>query len=163
MQLKIRSNMTFGFHGVEDVECPEVIRQPNGGYIACAHESHKVDESGNRILEADRKNRLLEQVVPEVERHYQEQQGRVEARQPKPKPKPRAKRAAKTPAACICECGGTTKGGRFLPGHDAKLKSRLLSTMRDGEAPASERALALSRLEELGWGRYVTEQDRGDL
>jgi hypothetical protein len=25
----------------------------------------------------------------------------------------------------MCSCGGTTKGGRFLPGHDARLHSEL--------------------------------------
>lgn len=28
---------------------------------------------------------------------------------------------AKTPQACGCGCGGMTKGGRFLPGHDARF------------------------------------------
>src|SRR5207302_10431153 len=27
------------------------------------------------------------------------------------------------PFGCHCGCGGTTKGGKFLPGHDARLKS----------------------------------------
>ena len=27
----------------------------------------------------------------------------------------------KTPQACGCGCGGMTKGGRFLPGHDARF------------------------------------------
>lgn len=164
-QLKIRSNMVFGFHGVEDVECPEVIRQPTGGYIACAHDSHKVDESGNRILEADRKERLLNEVVPEVERRFQDQRGRIDTRERIAKPKsPGVKRkTAKQPADCLCECGGQTKGGRFLPGHDAKLKSKLLAALRDSDASTADRVTALSRLEELGWGRYVTEQDRGAL
>jgi hypothetical protein len=30
-------------------------------------------------------------------------------------------------AACLCGCGGVTKG-RFVPGHDAVLKSRLART-----------------------------------
>ncbi len=25
---------------------------------------------------------------------------------------------------CLCGCGGTTKGGRFKPGHDAKLHGK---------------------------------------
>jgi len=28
-------------------------------------------------------------------------------------------------ALCECECGGETKGGKFLPGHDQKLRSKL--------------------------------------
>ena len=29
------------------------------------------------------------------------------------------------PRPCKCECGGMTKGGTFLPGHDAKYHSRM--------------------------------------
>jgi len=36
----------------------------------------------------------------------------------------RAKRS-KTPLPCTCECGGMTKGGKFLPGHDARYYSRM--------------------------------------
>lgn len=30
----------------------------------------------------------------------------------------------RSPRDCECGCGAQTKGGRFLPGHDAKLHSR---------------------------------------
>lgn len=36
----------------------------------------------------------------------------------------RAKRT-KDPRDCECGCGAQTKGGRFIPGHDAKLHKRL--------------------------------------
>ncbi len=47
-----------------------------------------------------------------------------------PKAAPRAKRVTKAaegrqPKECLCGCGGMTKGGRFLPGHDAKYHSAL--------------------------------------
>lgn len=31
-----------------------------------------------------------------------------------------------TPRPCLCECGGETKGGRFVPGHDARLYGRII-------------------------------------
>lgn len=34
---------------------------------------------------------------------------------------PAPPRKAKTPRACACGCGAQTKGGRFAPGHDARL------------------------------------------
>jgi hypothetical protein len=37
------------------------------------------------------------------------------------------------PRPCECECGGMTKGGRFQPGHDAKLASQLLAEARAAE------------------------------
>lgn len=40
---------------------------------------------------------------------------------PKRESKPPKER---TPVACECGCGEMTKGGRFIPGHDARLHSR---------------------------------------
>lgn len=33
----------------------------------------------------------------------------------------------KTPKLCACGCGGQTKGGEFLSGHDAKLYSAIIN------------------------------------
>lgn len=49
---------------------------------------------------------------------------------------------------CLCGCGGLPKAGRFLPGHDAKLKSALLRWIRDGDESARD---ALCR---MGWGHF---------
>jgi hypothetical protein len=46
---------------------------------------------------------------------------------------------------CECACGGTTRGGRFLPGHDAKLKGRLLRQAADGDQGARD------ELRRRGW------------
>lgn len=32
---------------------------------------------------------------------------------------------------CLCDCNGWTRGGKFLPGHDAKLKSQALILLDD--------------------------------
>ncbi len=45
---------------------------------------------------------------------------------------------------CGCGCGAPVRR-RFLPGHDAKLKSRLLGAWRAGEPAAAD------RLRDLGW------------
>ena len=42
-------------------------------------------------------------------------------------------REGRTPRPCLCSCGGTTKGGRFLPGHDAKLRSELMAQIKKGD------------------------------
>lgn len=50
------------------------------------------------------------------------------------------------PATGACECcGEPTRGGRFLPGHDARLKSRLRKAARDGDPQAA------GELEQRGW------------
>ncbi len=50
---------------------------------------------------------------------------------------------------CECGCDDATNGGRFLPGHDAKLKSKLIKdALAGGEG-------AVKRLEALGWTKFL--------
>lgn len=56
----------------------------------------------------------------------------------------------RTPRECECGCGGMTGGGRFIPGHDSKMKSRLLGEYDEGSAEAG------ATLIEKGW--YTQEQ-----
>jgi hypothetical protein len=44
-------------------------------------------------------------------------------------PKAKATPKAKEPRNCLCGCGGQTKGGRFIPGHDARFHSRIKTLM----------------------------------
>lgn len=66
---------------------------------------------------------------------------------------PRLPRARKPKPAqdCSCGCGGQTRGGRFIPGHDSRLKGWLLRVERkvvtldqipEGEREAVKRHLA---------------------
>jgi hypothetical protein len=65
------------------------------------------------------------------------------------------------PRECTCGCGGITSGGLFLPGHDARMRSRLLREIRDGATPESERA-ALAELAKFpGLMHNVGEWDLG--
>jgi hypothetical protein len=54
----------------------------------------------------------------------------------------KAKKVSKVevkPKPCECGCKAMAKpGSRFLPGHDAKLKSRLLKASRDGDKAAKK-------------------------
>jgi hypothetical protein len=56
--------------------------------------------------------------------------------------------APPTGRKCGCGCGADVKR-RFLPGHDAKLKSSLLRRARTNDKAA------VKKLEELGWGRFL--------
>lgn len=49
---------------------------------------------------------------------------------------------------CLCGCGGHPKG-RFLPGHDAKLKGRLKKEALGEDSSVA--AAAIARLASLGW------------
>jgi hypothetical protein len=48
---------------------------------------------------------------------------------------PHPKRTA-APRECACGCGGMTRGGTWLPGHDAKALSRMLAEIRAAKAAA---------------------------
>jgi hypothetical protein len=43
------------------------------------------------------------------------------------------------PRPCLCSCGGTTKGGRFLPGHDARLHGELKRNLEKDPLLRNER------------------------
>lgn len=56
--------------------------------------------------------------------------------------KEKAPKAEKVGQACLCGCGGMTKGGRFLPGHDARWHGRVKQAMAAGKTQAEAEALA---------------------
>lgn len=61
-----------------------------------------------------------------------------------PEKKEKVARAAKVkePQACLCGCGGSTKGGRFLPGHDARYHARIKAAMAAGKTHEEAERLA---------------------
>jgi predicted nuclease with RNAse H fold len=60
--------------------------------------------------------------------------------------------ARRPEASRLCECGcGRPVRRRFLPGHDSKLKSRLLREARAGDAARAE-------LARLGWSKFVERE-----
>ena len=48
-------------------------------------------------------------------------------------------REGRTARPCLCSCGGTTKGGRFLPGHDARLHGELKRNLKNDPLLRNER------------------------
>lgn len=50
---------------------------------------------------------------------------------------------------CLCGCECTTKGGRYLPGHDAKHKSALVQAALAGGKRAENKLFA------LGWAGFL--------
>jgi hypothetical protein len=43
--------------------------------------------------------------------------------------------------SCACGCGGHPSRGEFLPGHDAKLRGKLLTRIDDGDEKAIDEFL----------------------
>lgn len=62
----------------------------------------------------------------------------------------RTKAAPKAPQRCHCGCGSLTKGGRFVPGHDAKLKGRL-GQARSAQDTHADYVEALAERIARGW------------
>lgn len=59
-------------------------------------------------------------------------------------PAPRvAVRTTGTKPPCTCLCGGTTGGGRYLPGHDARHLKNLTTRITSGELTLSDAMLVL--------------------
>ena len=48
-------------------------------------------------------------------------------------------REGRTLRRCLCSCGGTTRGGRFLPGHDARLYGELKRNLEKDPLLRNER------------------------
>lgn len=69
-------------------------------------------------------------------------------------------RKPKSHPLCECGCGEHTRGGRFLPGHDAKLKSKLIKNARaEGEDKSPDACeAAWNQLVELDWSHMFDEE-----
>jgi hypothetical protein len=64
------------------------------------------------------------------------------------RPVPQNNGSPPTGRKCRCGCGSDVKR-RFLPGHDAKLKSRLVKEARNGSEAAREELI------EEGWEKFI--------
>jgi hypothetical protein len=85
---------------------------------------------------------------PRFERYqqYREQAAKVE-RADERRAEPRAPRVERPTEGTCDHCGAPTKGGHFVAGHDAKLKSELAALAREGDVEA----LAELMLRPTGW------------
>lgn len=57
---------------------------------------------------------------------------------------------------CLCQCGIKTKGGQFVPGHDARYKSQLIATALGDDADAAAEAERI--LEGRGWTKFLEKR-----
>jgi hypothetical protein len=63
-----------------------------------------------------------------------------------------------TPQKCLCKCGGETKGGKFIPGHDARLKGQFITAFREAKtADAKAKVTAQVKAINPMWTKYLTE------
>lgn len=57
---------------------------------------------------------------------------------------------------CLCGCGIKTKGGQFVPGHDARYKSQLIATALGDDEDAAVEAERI--LEGRGWTKFLDKR-----
>lgn len=82
-------------------------------------------------------------------REIQEKATMAKIEESKDKAAKRAEAKPKT-GTCVCGCNGTTKGGKFLPGHDARFVSVLVGTTVDANFTAKSEQAARKRLKDVG-------------
>lgn len=173
-ELRMHTPLRAGFHDKGE-PCPEVFRGANDSWIACSHPDHAKVES-----EEMRRRRLQVEVIPariaaenakQTESHdtkvvmtnTENNDPTTEAPAAAPPDKAVSAKRSRTPRECTCGCGEMTKGGKFRPGHDARLHSSLVATVSDIEARLETRQAALARLESLNWGHHVPDAVREGL
>lgn len=119
--------------------CPGAYRSPDGEAHACSCECH-----GGAGVPQDHESASLPTLAPVG----------PDARGEGLEAERRPKRAPESTNRCAC-CGRPCKS-RFLPGHDAKLKSRLYAAAKQGDA------YAWAELALRGWSRLgkISEVER---
>lgn len=82
-----------------------------------------------------------------------------------PHPKSEAKQPkTRTFPDCTCGCGGKTRGGLFLPGHDARLRGQLVKCIRGEKGHEVVVSVGgplecVDKMVRLGWARFVPEAE----
>lgn len=67
-------------------------------------------------------------------------------------PKPQVEKAQPTPCQCGCGSFPSRATSRFMPGHDGRLKGRLLAAVKAGSQDARDQMIG------FGWGHFLPEQ-----
>lgn len=96
----------------------------------------------NAKLEADPEHQQLVAMVAE-----KKNTDRALAKAKRTEQAKQERRAAGSP--CQCGCDGTTAGGRYLPGHDARHKSQLIKAALAGSDDAA------AQLKERNWTKFL--------
>lgn len=129
--------------------CAGVYPRPGGGLYVCPCPRHTAEVRCRYCLhDFDSAGEGYDFAARRCEDHdaCNRRAGKIRADEPEVVMAREASRAGKRPGRdCECGCGGQTRGGRFQPGHDAKLKGSLLRRAAGGETAAQE------ELRRRGW------------
>lgn len=98
--------------------CPSLEHGGNGAFFdpgSAASDFEPVRVKGK--AKSERLHREDDEPGPGIASLVRAAQAARLSKPAKAEPKPRTEKVGRP---CDCKCGGTTKGGRFLPGHDAR-------------------------------------------
>lgn len=113
-------------HPERKVFCTECYNDNEGEVDAKVYLCDDVEACGNRIMSRVEKLPMYQDIEAAREKAVQVQ---IEQGKRKP-PRPRGEGRPKT-GQCLC-CGETTGGGKFKPGHDARMVSQLATRVQEG-------------------------------
>lgn len=139
--------------------CTWVLVSSRVGWRSCPCDCHPTGHEANMAVRdaiKAQEARILDEMERVSARRLENEMADEKTKERKPR--------KSDPKECLCGCGGTTKGGRFLPGHDAKLKSQLMNAYRAADTDKERRAIA-GRFEDLGWAKFIptlTDDDAGN-
>ena len=121
--------------GIHD-KCVGAIRSPQGGLWFCDH-----PDRNPTLRCVDCGNKTEGDIDPEhwecigehprrTNRKIFQARARVQSSATAPAKKPKLKMVMSRD--CTCRCGGQTRGGLFLPGHDSRYLSAAVRSISDG-------------------------------
>ena len=102
-----------------------VVRPVQSGFEADSGEGVSIMTANEREIESAKVRRMASQAFISASAIAVGGEPVVRPERPERSPKPAA-----VPGICYCGCGGATKGGRFVPGHDAIIKGILRRVVR---------------------------------
>ena len=130
---------------------------PEGSHARCPLVWHSRHEGGYRSCKCECHDPGDDEIRSAIEAERGQEERSMAAAQKKTSKKATTKAPAERPD-CLCGCGEKTGGGRFRPGHDAKLKSQLQHRYREATTKR-DRDKIQREFESLGWGHFVPVLD----
>lgn len=122
----------------------QVVKKPQqlGNVLVYGKHQYRMNQELDKLSSAD-----CDRVLAKLNELWEVEKSAAAG---KPTPAKRGATIAVESKACECGCRALTrKGSRFLPGHDAKLKSKLRNAVKKGNTNA--KAHAQKELKSRGW------------
>lgn len=111
--------------------CPHEMHGGNGRFYR-TQEANEGWYDTNKLSPIDRSRAEELEAIAAARTEAWEKNRRIRVEAEIKPPKVKAPKAIKDPTPCTCGCGGLTKGGRFLPGHDARFHARVKALEAQG-------------------------------